>query len=99
MSDQLDVARAAHAGDLGAQCLGDLHCERADAAGGADHEDVLAGLQPPVVAQRLQCRHPGQWHGRRLLEGQAGGQAREELPSGTRASSAKAPNPRMNGLP
>ncbi len=31
-ADQLDVANAAHAGDVSAEGLGDLHGERADAS-------------------------------------------------------------------
>ena len=40
-ADQVDLRRAAHAGDLGAERLGDLHRERADAAGRADDQHLL----------------------------------------------------------
>ena len=46
-TDQVHVPGAAHAGDLGPERLGDLHRERADAAGGTIDEDLLAGLDVP----------------------------------------------------
>ena len=56
-ADQIQVARARHAGDLGAERLGDLHGERADAARRADDQHVLAGLyacacRAPPAARR-----------------------------------------------
>ena len=38
---QVDVARAAHAGDFGAEMFGDLYRERADAAGRAVDQNLL----------------------------------------------------------
>ena len=43
-TDQLDVAGAAHAGDVGAQGLGDLHGERADAPRRTIDQHRVAGL-------------------------------------------------------
>jgi hypothetical protein len=41
-ADQVGVAGAAHAGHLGAERPGELHGEGADAARGADDQDLLA---------------------------------------------------------
>ena len=43
-ADQVDLGGAAHAGDLGAERLGDLHGERADASRRADDQHLLPGL-------------------------------------------------------
>ncbi len=56
-ADQVDVAGAAHTRHLGAESLGDLHGECADAAGRARDQHRLARLDVRDVAQRLQCRH------------------------------------------
>ena len=53
-SDQVRLGRAAHAGDLGAVGLGDLHGERADASGRADDQDLLPGLYLCLVPHGLQ---------------------------------------------
>ena len=53
-ADQLDVANAAHAGDVSAEGLGDLHGERADASRCAVDQHRLAGLHLADVAQALQ---------------------------------------------
>ena len=51
-SHQLDVAGAAHAGDLGAERGRDLDGERADASGGAVHQHPLPGLHAPRPGSR-----------------------------------------------
>ena len=51
---QLDVARAADAGDFGAEVLGDLHGECADAARCAVDQHLLSRLDAAMVAQALQ---------------------------------------------
>lgn len=71
--DHVDVRRAADAGDLGAECLGDLHGKRADASRCAVDQHVLARLQFPLVVQRLKCRECGDGHAGGLLERDVGG--------------------------
>ena len=78
-ADEVHVPRAAHAGDLGAERLRDLHGERADPARGTVDEHRLAGLDVALVAQRLEGDEPGQRDRGRLLEGEvrpASGRAR-----------------------
>jgi putative ABC transport system ATP-binding protein len=53
-ADKLDVARAAHAGHLGTERLGDLHGEGADTARRAVDQHRIAGLHAADVAQALQ---------------------------------------------
>jgi hypothetical protein len=53
---------------LRAERLGDLHREGAYAARRAVDQDLLARLNPPFVAQRLQGGERRNRHGRRLLE-------------------------------
>jgi hypothetical protein len=69
-ADELELGRAGDAGDDGAVRLGDLHGVGADAAGGTDHEHLLAGSDASVVADRLQrgLRRDGDGSG--LLERQ-----------------------------
>src|SRR5579883_1209439 len=50
---EVDVPRAAHARHLGAERLRDLHGERAHASRRAVDEDLRAGPDPPLVAQRV----------------------------------------------
>jgi hypothetical protein len=45
-SDHVHVPRAAHAGHLGAERLGDLHGERPYAARRADDQDLVPRLDP-----------------------------------------------------
>ena len=45
-SDEIDVPRAAHAGHLRSECLGDLHGERAHASRRAVDQDLLSRLEP-----------------------------------------------------
>ena len=65
---EVEVARAADAGDLGAGRSRDLDGERAHAAGGADHQHALICLHPAVIAERLQGGAPCDRDARRLLE-------------------------------
>jgi hypothetical protein len=51
-ADQLQLRRAGHADDLGAGRRGDLHGERPHAAGRADDQHLLPGLDVPAVADR-----------------------------------------------
>ena len=71
-ADQVQVPGAAHPGHLGPEPLGELHGEGADAARGADDQDLLARLDARVVAQALQGGQRGQGDGRGLLEAQVG---------------------------
>ena len=66
-SYEAGLRRAAHAGDLRAEGLGDLHRERTDAARGADDEHMLACLDIAPVAQRLQRGQARHRDGGRLL--------------------------------
>ncbi len=52
--DQAGVPGAARAGHLGTEHFGDLDRERAEAAGRAVDQDLLPGLHPGLVPQRLQ---------------------------------------------
>ncbi|HTE60529.1 MAG TPA: hypothetical protein VK631_09275, partial [Solirubrobacteraceae bacterium] len=67
---QVQLRRAAHAGDLRSGCLGDLHGERPDPARRTDDQHVLAGLDAPAVAEGLQGGEGGDRNRGRLLEGQ-----------------------------
>src|SRR3954466_8874606 len=66
----VDLAGAAHAGDLGAGGLGQLHREGAHAARRPDDQYTLPGPDATVVADGLQGGQPGDGHGGRLGEGQ-----------------------------
>jgi hypothetical protein len=63
-------------------CLGDLHGERADAARGADDQDLLASLHVPVVADRLQGGQAGNGYGRGPGKGEVRGLGREPVGPG-----------------
>ena len=65
--DQVHVSGAAHAGHLGSQCLGNLHREGADAAGGAVDQDFLPSFYAAVVANGLEGDEAGHWYGCGLL--------------------------------
>ena len=52
--NHVDFGRAAHTGYLGAERLGDLHCEGADAAGRTHDQHLLPRLDGRVVTERLQ---------------------------------------------
>src|SRR6516165_10858665 len=75
--DQLEVRGTAYAGHLGAERLGDLHGERADATGRAVDQYPLPRLQVRLVAHGLQRGEAGDGDGGSLLEGQPGGLGRE----------------------
>ncbi len=83
-SDQVQLRRAAHAGDLGAERLRDLHGERADAARGADDEHPLARSEPSLVAQPLERRAGRDRDGGGLLEREVGGLWRDPGRAGAR---------------
>ena len=70
--DQVLLRRAAHAGHLSAERLGDLHGERADASSRADDQDLLPRLDAARVAQRLEGGETGHRNGGRLLERDVG---------------------------
>jgi hypothetical protein len=53
-TDQIDFRGAAHAGDVRAECFGQLHCVGAHAAGRADDQHGLAWLELAVIAESLQ---------------------------------------------
>src|SRR5437870_10786906 len=67
--DKIDIARAANAGDFGAERLGDLDGESANAARRTVDQNLLSGLNVPFVAQSLQCREPGNRDRTGLLKG------------------------------
>jgi hypothetical protein len=52
-ADDVRLRRAAHAGDLGSEGLGDLYGEGPDPARGADDQHLLPGLHLCAVANRL----------------------------------------------
>src|SRR5439155_5015383 len=71
-ADHLDILRTAYASHLRAECLRDLHRERAHTARRAVDQDLLPGVNLPLVAktlQRSECRHR---YRRRLLERDVG---------------------------
>ena len=71
-SDHVYVSRAAHAGDVCPERLGDLHGERTHASRRAIDQDLLPRLNLSLVAETLQRRDCGDPHGSRLLERQVG---------------------------
>jgi hypothetical protein len=74
----------AHPGDFRAQRLRDLHGERAHAPRRADDQDLLTGLDAPVVADGLQGGAPEDGDGRRLVEGEIRRLRGELVGSGSR---------------
>jgi hypothetical protein len=83
-SDEVDLRGAAHAGDLCAVGLGDLHGERADTSGRADDEDLLAGLDRTAMVHGLERGACGHRYGGRLFEGEVGRFRSELVLVGTR---------------
>ena len=71
-SHQVHAPGAAHAGHLGAERLGELHGQAAHGARRPDDQDLLAGLEPSGVAQRLEGGESGGGDGRGLLEAEVG---------------------------
>jgi hypothetical protein len=57
-SNHIDLRCAAHTGDVGTVRLGDLHGEAAHSSRGADDQHRLTGLDPSVVAHRLESGEP-----------------------------------------
>src|SRR5579872_5061942 len=59
-ADHLHVLRAAHAGHLGAESLGDLHGKRPDAPRRAVDQNLLSWLYLALIAKKLEgggCGH------------------------------------------
>mmetsp|Transcript_13230 Transcript_13230/g.46282 ORF Transcript_13230/g.46282 Transcript_13230/m.46282 type:complete len:429 (-) Transcript_13230:44-1330(-) len=71
--DVLDVGRGAGGDDGGAQVLGPLHAEAADAARPAEHQHRLALHNLQVLRQPLPRRQAAQRHAGRLHEAEARG--------------------------
>jgi hypothetical protein len=68
-ADQVHILRAANAGHLGTQPLGDLHRERPHPSRRAVDQDLLPRLNLPLVTEALQ-RGVGRYrYGSRLLKG------------------------------
>ena len=76
-SDRVDVLRAADAGHVRSERLGDLYGERADASRRAVDEDLLPWSDLPLVAKSLQGGEPRHRYRRRLLEREVGRLRRE----------------------
>ena len=83
-ADHLEIPRAADAGHLRPERLGDLDRERADAAGRPVDEDPLAGLHAAVVAQGLERDHRGHRNRGGLLERDVRGLGRQRVLGGGR---------------
>ena len=79
-ADHLDVPRAADAGHLGAERLGDLHGERPDAPRRAVDEHLLPRPDLAVVAKSLKRGAGGRGYGRGLLERQVARLVRDRRP-------------------
>ena len=59
-SDQFHIPATAHAGHLGAECLGNLDREGAHASRRSVDQDLLSRLELSAIAKSLQrgkCRH------------------------------------------
>src|ERR1035437_5315448 len=69
-SRYLYISRAAHGGDFSAEGFGDLDRKCAHAAGGALDQNLLAGLDAPLVTKALQGSDGSYGHGCRGLERQ-----------------------------
>ena len=74
---QLDVLGAGGREDLGAEVLGELDRERADAASAGVDQHALPGLHRGDLAQRLQRGEPGERQRRGLGKADAGRAARD----------------------
>ena len=75
-ADKIDLCGAGHAGDLGAEGLGQLHGVGADAARGTDDQDLPPGCDPPGV-QAFDSSKPRDRDDGGLLEAQPGGLAHQ----------------------
>ena len=91
-ADQVHLRGAAHAGDLGAERLGDLHGEAAHAARRADDQHVLPGLHPPWSRTACSAVSPGDGHGGRLARRRGSTGLGASLSVRTAAYSAKEPS-------
>src|SRR5262249_27280596 len=67
-SDHVHIPRTAYAGHIGAEPLGDLHCERTHASRRTVNQDLLARLNVSLVAKTLQCGECRHRYGSRLLK-------------------------------
>ena len=67
-SDHVHISRAANAGHICAERLGDLDGERAHASRRAIDQDLLPGLDLSLVAKTLQCGECRDGYGGRLLK-------------------------------
>src|SRR6266540_5334328 len=66
--DHFHIPRTANAGNLSPKRLPDLYSESTHASGGAIYQDLLAGLNLPLVAQTLQGGESRHRHRSRLLD-------------------------------
>src|ERR1035437_5148291 len=69
-SRDLQIPCAANGCDFSPEGFGDLDCKRADAAGGAINQNLVAGLNPSLVAKALESCDCRDKHGARLLKRQ-----------------------------
>jgi hypothetical protein len=67
-SDHVHIPRAAYAGHLCAERLGDLHRERTHASPRTVNQDLLPQLNLPLVAKTLQCGECRHRYRSRLLK-------------------------------
>ena len=81
-SNEIDFRRTAHAGDLRAERLGNLHRECADPTRSANDQDLLARLDAARVTQPLECREPSMRYRGRLCKRQVRRLWRELVLSG-----------------
>src|SRR5207253_124199 len=67
-SDQIQISRTTHAGDICAERFGDLDRERSHASRGTVDQDLLSRLDLSFITQSLQCRNTRDVDRRRLLK-------------------------------
>src|SRR5574337_415296 len=67
-SHHVHIPRAAYAGHIRAERLGDLHSERTHASRRTVNQDLLPRLNLSLVAKTLQCRECRHRHGSRFLK-------------------------------
>src|ERR1700694_602042 len=83
-ADHVQVLRAAYAGHLGAERLGDLHCECTQASRRPVDQHLLAWLHLALIAKNLKGGRGGNPNGRSLLEREVGWLQYEMVLGGTR---------------
>src|SRR6266542_353309 len=66
--DHFHIPRTAHAGDIGAERLRDLHGERTDASGRTVDQYLLPGINVTLAPESLQRGEGRDGYGGRLLE-------------------------------